>query len=998
MGTDKPISARFTLAVAVALVAALAGVATAQSGHGGHELLYARGDHAGEAESWEFEGQAGSLVIVEASGDFDTRVTLHSSDGEQLGDDDDGGPGLHSRLVSPLPRDGRYRVEVTAVGGGSGVYTLTVRTLTARFLERETRAEGVIGEDRRVGIWAFDGGPDEMILVEAASDAFDTAVRLISPGGEEIARDDDSGAGTDSRLVAALRGSGLYRVLVEAFGGIGSGGYTVAVRPGTMVRQESDLLLVRGVFTRDRDESEWEFEGAAGEVVTVGAAAAPGDAVDTVLELHAPGGRIIAWDDDSGHGSDSRLMAVLPETGRYRIRVSNRAAVDTREAAYTVAVRRAELPLLVKGEATEGILRGGGYGTGTWGFEGTAGEVVTVDVMSEAFDTIVAVTSPGGETIAVDDDGGDRTNSRLTVSLTESGRHRIKVAALSGGEGAYIVRVDSREPAIRPEDLLMVRGVLNGEQTEWVFEATVGDVVTVDVTSEVFDTAVRLESCDRILASDDDGGPGRNARLVATLSRDESCRERRYRVVVRPSGGNGTGPYTLEVRRTGRVPVQPAGAGRLPRESTPLWEREHALDLGELRAGRLESRFGPTESWTVDGVDGKAVVVEAFSDQIDPVVTLASPCGERIARDDDGGSGLNPRLLALLPDDADCAGPYRVAVSAFRPGSEGEYTVRVRAAEVHARALALGSSVRDELESESESVGVWEVEGIGGKTVVVEAALTSGTVSERFDTVVVLASPCGEEIARNDNGGARSGAWLVASLPADAGCGGPYRIAVTSGGWTGRRPYTMEIREVRLLRVDRSGYGSLSSGGRGIWAFDGTANERIAVEVQSPNFDTMMALTSPHGEEIASDDDGGSGTNSRLDATLPEDGRYRVTVTPFGAWSEGDKYTVTVRSQPATTLLFARGRLSEDRVDDGLWTFAGTRGQRVAVEVASADFDPVARLFESGATGEIPSANSGSGGNPRLVATLPRTGRYRVEVKASGGDGRTTGNYTLRVR
>ena len=740
MGTDRLHSVRFTLAAAAALVAAFANTSGAQGTHGEQELLYVQARHEGTTRPWEFEGEAGSLVMVEASADFDPAITLYSPDGETIDFDDDSGPGLNSRLVSVLPADGRYRVEVGAVNDGRGPYTVTVRTTTARSLSRDLPVGGMIGQDRRVGVWEFIGSSDEMVTVEAASEDFDTVLKLISPAGEEIASDDDSGDGTDSRVVAALGEDGLYRIVVAAFLDIGSGEYTVAVRPGTRVREESDLLLVRGAFTADRNESEWTFEGTAGEVVTVAASAAPGDLVDTVLALEAPSGDTIAWDDDSGEGANSRLMAILPETGRYRIRVTNRPTVDNPGGAYTVEVRRADVPLLVKGELTQGFMGGPGHGTGTWEFEGVAGEVVTVEARSEDFDTVVELTAPNGETISVNDDAGEGTNSWLRASLTENGRHRIKVAAYGIGEGPYQILVSSEE-RIRAEDLLVVRGVLWGERGVWGFEGVAGEVVVVEANSEAFDTMIELRApCGRELASDDDGGSGEDSWLVTTLRRDEPCDERLYTVEVTSADETGTGPYMLAVRRM----VGVAG------ESMP------ALEIGSPGEGELGAGSDEFQVWTLDGIDGSTIVIDARSERFDTVLTLTSPCGERIARDDDGGTGRNSRIVATLPPaDPDCSEPYRVEVGAFGPGAAGPYTIAARLVEEQPRTLALGASATGELESRSGGVGIWEFVGAAGKTVLVEAA------SEHFDTALTLTSPCGEQVARVSDGGFQDDSgWL----------------------------------------------------------------------------------------------------------------------------------------------------------------------------------------------------------------------------------------------
>ena len=181
---------------------------------------------------WQFRGEAGRTVVVSAGSDeFDTVVQLSSADGEELGWDDDGGPGTDSRLVATLPEDGEYEVVVATFSGDRGRYTVIVEdaevaTGGGGSLAVGDEVEGVLGVDS--GVWGFRGEAGRGVFVEAGSVAFDTVVELRALGGESLGRDDDGGLGTDARLVTVLPADGEYEVVVTAFHG-GGGRYTVAV-------------------------------------------------------------------------------------------------------------------------------------------------------------------------------------------------------------------------------------------------------------------------------------------------------------------------------------------------------------------------------------------------------------------------------------------------------------------------------------------------------------------------------------------------------------------------------------------------------------------------------------------------------------------------------------------------------------------------------------------------------------------------------------------------
>lgn len=65
-----------------------------------------------------------------------------------------------------------------------------------------------------------------------------------------------------------------------------------------------------------------------------------------------------------------------------------------------------------------------------WRLSGTAGETITLDLISQAFDAYVFLLGPGleGELPQDDDSGGD-CNARLTVRLPRTGTYQIVVTS-----------------------------------------------------------------------------------------------------------------------------------------------------------------------------------------------------------------------------------------------------------------------------------------------------------------------------------------------------------------------------------------------------------------------------------------------------------------------------------------------------------------------------------------------------------------------------------------
>jgi serine protease Do len=97
----------------------------------------------------------------------------------------------------------------------------------------------------------------------------------------------------------------------------------------------------------------------------------------------------------------------------------------------------------VLGESNE-VLPNGSWGQ-VWTFTGRAGERLAIGLSSDDFDPMVYLDGPGLDGALVDDDGGGGLNSRLEVTLPESGVYRVVASALSAGEGgAYRLSVVRR--------------------------------------------------------------------------------------------------------------------------------------------------------------------------------------------------------------------------------------------------------------------------------------------------------------------------------------------------------------------------------------------------------------------------------------------------------------------------------------------------------------------------------------------------------------------------
>ena len=288
----------------------------------------------------------------------------------------------------------------------------------------------------------------------------------------------------------------------------------------------------------------WTFTGRADEQVTVELTS---EAFDTYLELLGPAGELVMEDDDGGDDLNSLIEnQTLDESGDYT--VVARAYDDDGGGQYSLLLRRGvsgRRRLVVGTPASATLL---GSWSDRWTFTGRAGDQVTVELTSEAFDTYLELLGPAGELVMENDDGGDDLNSLIeNQTLDESGDYTVVARAYDddgGGQYSLLLRrgVSGRRRLVvgTPASATL----LGSGSDRWTFTGRAGDQVTVELTSEAFDTYLELLGpAGELVMENDDGGDDRNS-LIENQTLDESGD---YTVVARAYDGSGDGLYTLSV-------------------------------------------------------------------------------------------------------------------------------------------------------------------------------------------------------------------------------------------------------------------------------------------------------------------------------------------------------------------------------------------------------------------------------------------------------------------
>jgi len=278
--------------------------------------------------------------------------------------------------------------------------------------------------------------------------------------------------------------------------------------------------------------------------------------------------------------------------------------------------------------------------------------------------------------------------------------------------------------------------------------------------------------------------------------------------------------------------------------------------------------------------------IDMESDEFDAVLELSGNGLARTLEDDDGGEGTNSRLFARL-----LSGNYSLKAGSFsyneeEGGEVGVYTLSVKHIELptplrNEGALPLDGTVFTGLFEGQERTYTLQLDQ--------PRLVTIDMRSEMFDTLLGLK---GKNIEReNDDGGEGLNSRLSVVLEA-----GSYDIiAQAARPGMGLFELSATVREVppaKRLTLGQRTDAQLQAGTPGRYTFTVNNPGRYTIDMTAEDIDSYLRLYRGN-EEVAYDDDGGSGMNARIEAELAR-GSYIIEASSYGN-DETGSYQIEVK-------------------------------------------------------------------------------------------------------
>jgi hypothetical protein len=345
----------------------------------------------------------------------------------------------------------------------------------------ELAASDRVLDGSRYDVWQFRGQANHRYRVTLRSDQFDAVLVVgveTGMGCVDCTLDDDGGGGTNASLQYTGAEDRTYEIRAKSYDGEALGTYVLVledegVHEGHEPHEPASIPIgagetVRGELapgdgrSRGRSVSDtYSYQGRAGETLLV---TLTSDAFDTSVYFGRVNLRVcisMSGDDDSGEGTNSRLVVRLSDDGEHHVHVASAAQGGL--GAYTLRVERVGAELdgvdtvntrsdLSRGatvvsrlDAADPRLEDGSFYE-EWTYRGEAGETVTLHMRSRDFDTYLSVgrrVNGMWKELGHNDDGEAGTDSDLIVTLPADGEYVVRANAFgAGGSGRYSVVVD----------------------------------------------------------------------------------------------------------------------------------------------------------------------------------------------------------------------------------------------------------------------------------------------------------------------------------------------------------------------------------------------------------------------------------------------------------------------------------------------------------------------------------------------------------------------------
>ena len=979
--------------------------------------------------------------------------------------DYDSGVGSDSRLIYSVANSGAYFLSTQDYFYTTGTYTLAASVIGVddQIGGIDTTGTVAVGSST-TGDIQFRGDQDwfrvdltsgriyaiELKGVDSGGGTLQySELRLLDGSSVQLAS--NSGTGGDARMVFSANASGTH--FVSAAGNLtGTGTYTLTLTDLGAddhlggIETSSTLALdgmVAGNIQFSGDQDWFRIDLTAGRIYAfnlMGSESGNGSLTDPELHLLNDVPSLIAVDDDSGTGSDARVVYSLSSSGTYYLSAQGGYAAT---GSYTLAVTDIGADDHAGGVGTTSLLAVGGTATGNIQFtsdqdwfriELIAGHIYAFD-MKGADSGAGSLASPmlnffdgAGGWVTFNFGGGTGSDARITLNASSSGNYYLAAASFSGEPGTYTLTatelgVDDYAGDTSTTGALIVGGSTTGsiqfayEQDWFRIELTAGRIYSFDLKGldsgggTLGDPHLRLlDATGSFLAYDADSGTGRDARFGYLVTTSGSYFLEAHGLDV---DGVSTGSYTLSATDIGADDYadSTATSGSLSLGGTATGNIQVANDQDWFR---VELSADSIYAFELKGVDTGSGTLA------DPFLRLLDATGNYLAYDDDSGSGHDARLNFV----ASASGTYYLSAQGLNGigGAAGTYTLVATAlgTDDHVGGMATTSSVAPggsaggniqysddqdwfRIELTAETTYLFQLQGVdSGHGTLVNPALQ-------------LHGATGNHLASDYDGGigsdallaytpVSSGTYYLAAANQYGGEGGTYTLSVgfddySGGTFTGGNLAIGATTSGDIQYAEDQDWFRVNLLAGQDYAFD----LKGAAAGGGTLVNSYLLLLDSVGNTITSD-------VAHLFYTPSSSGTYYLAARGM---NDTGTYTLSAKMDDFSGSTATTGALTpgasvsgsiEGATDQDWLRITLSAGNSYAFSLEGRDSgggtldDPVLRLRNSTGNEITHNLDGGIGRDAHLTYLAPTSGTYYLSVEPQNAYGNDAGTYTLSAR
>ena len=307
------------------------------------------------------------------------------------------------------------------------------------------------------------------------------------------------------------------------------------------------------------------------------------------------------------------------------------------------------------------------------------------------------------------------------------------------------------------------------------------------------------------------------------------------------------------------------------------------IEFGQEISSRLFAN--EKHSWAFDGVAGQtiSIIVNPLNEQMDIVLRLYGPNGEKLLELDEGFSG-DPEIIAGYVLEIN--GLYTIEVKDFS-ARNGDYTLSLdeggdEVQNFYDAGDLVSGDFKQEVLQENE-IQAWFFYGFTGD----EISLIVTPLNSNADLMIWLLSPQLERLASVDDTLAGESERIDITLAED----GQYVVLVQDFfGEPGSYQISYTVNQNQLivnagvLPYNNAALATLPAGQIALWQFAAQEDEIISIRATptDPNNDIVIIVRGPDGYlQFTLDNEGNGGEELLIEFTIPVAGDWTILVREF---------------------------------------------------------------------------------------------------------------------